>query len=56
MRLTAVRLACGGADILLPAASETQYERRWQEKRHTDRIRWDACISSMQVSEVCFVG
>lgn len=40
----------GGADTLLPAASAEGYERCWQAKRHTGRIRWDECVSSLEAA------
>ena len=40
----------GGADTLLPAASAEGYERCWQAKRHTSRIRWDECVSSLEAA------
>lgn len=40
----------GGADTLLPAASAGSYERCWQAKRHTGRIRWDDCIDSLEAA------
>ena len=40
----------GGADTLLPAASEGRYERCWQAKRHTGRIRWDECVNSLEAA------
>lgn len=40
----------GGADTLLPAASAGSYERCWQAKRHTGRIRWDDCVNSLEAA------